>query len=319
MLHPTPFIGTLLLALVSTPTAPLDEPPPGPGIYFIDVGQGSAALLLGTEGDAVLVDSGPVGGAEAVLAALAIWQLDSLSLWVHTHFDADHIGGFGPVRAGLDGRPGTPDDVDAALLWDRGLQFALPDTDASSLYLRHAGEQRSAPLGGESFRAPGLNIRVLPLDAPPVDAAENQRGLALCVDVGPVRALLPGDLSADRIAPALHECAPVDLLWVSHHGADDGLSAELLDALEPRMSVISAGHDNLYCHPRPLSLARLHNLPLALLDGAGLAARPKACAPLGARLGPDHHVIAGGLWIGGGQAWVHEPGGWTPAPEVFEL
>lgn len=287
-----------------------------PGLHFIDVGQGSALLLRADGGELVLVDSGPASGAEAILHALAEHEAGELALWVHTHHDADHIGGFAPVLAGLDGRLHSDDDVVFGQLWDRGLTGTLPDSEALALYFTLAGERREVPQPGERFELAGLRIEVLALDPPPASAPENDRGLALCVDVGGVRALLPGDLSAARLELAAAACPGVDVLWLSHHGAADASSSAALALADPALIVVSAGHDNDHCHPSTLALALTHDRSTWILDAAGLDPRG-ACPALANALGPQQRLVGGDLWIDAAlQPWLGGPTGWkgTNAP-----
>ncbi|MFO7565681.1 MAG: MBL fold metallo-hydrolase [Enhygromyxa sp.] len=283
-------------------------PPEGPGLHFIDVGQGSALLLRGEAGDIVLVDSGPSAGAEAILAALVAHEVAEIGLWIHTHYDADHLGGFARVVAGLDGIWPSEDDVRIEQLWDRGLSGSVPQTDAVSLYFGLVDDRRIHPEPGAVHAVAGLQIEVLDLDPPPSAAPENARGLALCVEVGGVRALLPGDLPAERLELAAAACGPVDLLWVSHHGSADATSAFALELADPLISVISAGHENGYCHPSPLALALLGDRSTWLLDAAGIDPHG-SCSPLAANLGPEHRLVGEDLWIDAGlRAWLGRPG-----------
>jgi beta-lactamase superfamily II metal-dependent hydrolase len=285
--------------------------PEGPGLHFIDVGQGSALLLRAETGELALIDSGPASGAEAILHALAEHDVGELALWVHTHHDADHIGGFAPVLAGFDGRLHSPDDVEIGQLWDRGLTGTLPDSEALSLYLALAGERREVPDPGAVFQLSGLRIEVLALDPPPVAAPENDRGLALCVEVGGVRALLPGDLSAARLELAAAACPDVDVLWLSHHGAADASSSAALALADPRIVVVSAGHDNTHCHPSAFALALTHDRPTWILDAAGLDPRG-ACPALADALGPQQRLVGGDLWIDAAlQPRIGDPAGWV--------
>jgi beta-lactamase superfamily II metal-dependent hydrolase len=283
-----------------------------PGLHFIDVGQGSALLLRAESGELVLVDSGPASGAEAILHALTEHEVNELALWVHTHHDADHIGGFAPVLAGLDGRVHSADDVGFGQLWDRGLSGTLPDSEALALYLTLAGERREVPQPGAVFELSGLRIEVLTLDPPPAAAPENDRGLALCVEVGGVRALLPGDLSAARLELAAAACPGVDVLWLSHHGAADASSSAALALADPALVVVSAGHDNTHCHPSALALALTHERPTWILDAAGIDPRG-ACPALADALGPQQRLVGGDLWMDDAlQAWIGGPTGWVP-------
>lgn len=269
--------------------------PTGPGLHFVDVGQGSALLLLGSEGHAAVIDSGPPGAAEAVIAALAAHDVVRVDLWVHTHFDADHVGGFARVVAGADGATGTADDVELGELWDRGLADA-PATEAVAAYVAAAGNLRRAAAAGDRWQAPGLEILAVATGAPAEAAAENARGLALCVRVGDRSALLPGDLPAAQAAESAAACGPVDVLWLPHHGGADGTSEALLAAADPALVVISAGRDNPYCHPAAVTLARLRERAVWISGLAG-AGPLGPCTPLATAFAPDHRVLPGDLWL----------------------
>ncbi len=285
--------------------------PSGAGLHFVHVGQGAAAIALDASGEAVLIDSGPSSGAEALLRAIDEHELGRVELWVHTHFDADHIGGFSRVLAGADGHGGTSDDLELARLWDRGTT-SLPDTDAVALYFALAGERRGVPNPGERFELGELWIERLELDPIPAAAPENERGLALCLEIGSLRVLIPGDLPGARVEAAAEACGPVDVLWASHHGAAGSLTAEALALADPTYVVISAGPDNGYCHPSASTIALLAEREVWLLDVAGSDPRGE-CPPLADTLGPGHRLIGADLWIGADQQVLlgMPGGGWS--------
>ncbi|MCA9695954.1 MAG: MBL fold metallo-hydrolase [Myxococcales bacterium] len=293
-------LPSLLLPVFLLFSSP-DPVPEGPGLHFIDVGQGSALLIRNREGEVVLVDSGPPSGAEAIQRALALHGVDRVALWIHSHHDADHIGGFARVVAGADRSWPSADDLVVEALWDRGLDKddgPFPDSDALALYRTVAGDARVRAEPGWVFTAAGLRLEVLGHGLEPVAATapENDRGLALCLELEGMRALLPGDLPAERLVELATDCAAVDLLWLSHHGALGGSSAALVDLVDPRVAVVGAGHDNGYCHPAPQSLALLSDRPLWILDGAGIGP-DGGCPGLATDLGPAHALVGGDLWI----------------------
>jgi competence protein ComEC len=268
----------------------------GVGVLWIDVGQGSAMLARGPAGHVVLVDSGPSGGAEAIVGALSRLQVESVALWVHTHFDADHAGGISRVLAGEDGVAGTDDDVALVEAWDRGPE-AAPATTVVSEYLRATGRVRRTAGPGSLWQAPGMWLRVL--DPGPVGGqeAENERGLAICLRIGGRVLLLPGDLPVKRVIRAAGGCAPVDVLWASHHGSRDGISPELLALADPRHVVITAGMNNPYCHPSGQTLALLSGRSVWITGAAGLGASG-ACEAIATHLAAGQRVVAGDLWLG---------------------
>jgi beta-lactamase superfamily II metal-dependent hydrolase len=290
--------------IASLPTTLPIGPPAGPGLQFIDVGQGSALLIRDAAGELILIDSGPAGGAEAVLAAIAAEPDASLRLAIHSHYDADHLGGYARVVAGLDGVWPSADDLEIAQLWDRGLLGSIPDTDAAGLYFALAGANREQPEPGTVFVGDAVTITVLDLDPPPADAPENARGLALCVEVDGLVALLPGDLPADRFELAAAACGPVDVLWLPHHGSADAVSSMAISLADPELVVISAGLHNSYCHPSALALAAVHTRPTWILAAAGLDPSG-SCPPLADALGPEHRLLGANLWIAADrQAWA---------------
>lgn len=272
--------------------------PPGPGLRFIDVGQGSALLLLGAEGHAVMIDSGPPGAAEAVVHALDEHGVMRVDLWIHTHFDADHVGGLGRVIPGADGVAGSGDDIEVLALWDRGLDGALA-TEAVAAYRQVAGERRRAARAGDRWDAPGLSLRLVATGAPAALAAENARGLAICVEVAGLRLLAPGDLPAAQAAEAAADCGVVDVLWAAHHGGADGTSAAVLAAADPALVVVSAGQGNPYCHPAPITLARLADRAVWISGLAG-AGPWSGCPGLATSFGAQHRLLAGDLWLSAG-------------------
>jgi len=283
------------MALVAALLVAVALGPAGPGLRFMDVGQGNALLLVGPEGHVVMIDSGPPAAAEVVIHALDEHALQRVDLWIHSHFDADHVGGVARAIAGADGVAGSEDDVEVAALWDRGLDGA-PDTEAVAAYLAVAGDRRRAAGAGDRFTAPGLVVYAVETGAAPGLAAENARGLALCVEIGGLRLLAPGDLPADQAAVAAAACGPVDVLWAAHHGSADATSEAVLSAADPALVVISAGRDNPYCHPAAVTLARLHGR-VAWISGLAGGGPLGACPGLAASLGAEHRLLAGDLWL----------------------
>jgi competence protein ComEC len=73
--------------------------------------------------------------------------------------------------------------------------------------------------------------------------------------------LLPGDaekqveyaMLGENEAGFLH----ADVLKVAHHGSKNSTTPEFLSAVEPQVSIISAGEENPYGHPSPELVERL--------------------------------------------------------------
>lgn len=271
--------------------------PAGPGLHWVDVGQGSALLIHEPGGGVVAVDSGPSAGAEALVHALARGVHDGpprVDLWIHTHWDADHVGGFARVVAGVDGAYPSADDPTVDTLWDRGFSSA-PATQAALMYAVLAGDRRLDASAGAETTIGDVHVRSLVFDHGSV-SEENGRGLALCITLPGLRVFVPGDLPAAVVAAAASACPDADVLWASHHGGADGISPSVVDVVDPELVVVTAGPENPYCHPQPATLALLHDREVWITHASGLApAGP--CEPLAGALGPKHHIAGGGIWL----------------------
>lgn len=64
----------------------------------------------------------------------------------------------------------------------------------------------------------------------------------------------------------------MDFLKIAHHGSYTSSTGSFLDAVHPRLALISAGVDNLYHHPSPVILERLaeRSIPVLRTDRDGL-------------------------------------------------
>jgi competence protein ComEC len=237
--------------------------PHGAELAMLDVGQGDSILLR--DGDrAILVDgggwrNGDLGG-RVLLPALLGEDVRRLSALVMTHPDEDHCSGLADIGAFL-----PVDEVWMAPGWERtGCTERLLSLPGTRLRLLSRGDRLK--LG--RWRLTALHPEAD--DHHPV----NERSLVLMAGVHGRRVLLTGDVETW----AEHDLADVfglhlraDLLKVAHHGSRTSSTETFLDAVSPRLALISAGIRNLYHHPSPEVVDRLqdHGARLLRTDRAG--------------------------------------------------
>jgi len=280
--------------------APRPSPgPPPPRLVVLDVGQGDAVLVQGRRG-ALLVDAGRAIpgrsdlGRSAVLPALAALGVQRLDVLAVSHADLDHRGGVPSVLGSLP----------VGELWLPAGGGRHPDLADVRAAARRAGVPwRERAAGDAAVRLGDLRVEIL---WPPRErrgeglataaegraARRNDRSLVLRVAAGDRRVLLPGDL--ERSGEAALLAGGVDLraevLKLGHHGSADASSPEFLEAVAPRLAVVSAGCRTAAGLPSPRVLASLRGRGARVLwtgrDGAvlvplsgPLAVRPWREAP----------------------------------------
>jgi competence protein ComEC len=215
-----------------------------PTLTMFDVGQGDA-LAFRVPGHVILIDG---GSADSRLIPLLVDRgIHHIDVVLLTHAHPDHCGGLPAVLTRL--------SVDA--LWISPRRFR---GDCAERLLDAAADAR-VPIhlvrDGDWMPILPARIRAIVPDRTFRRAAENNSSVVLHVAVEGRSALLAGD--AEREAEALLAARPVraDILKVAHHGSRTSSTPALLDAVKPRLALISCGRHNLFGHPHTTVLDAL--------------------------------------------------------------
>ncbi len=254
-------LAALLFAAVASAAGPL--PPPAPGqltVYFLDVGQGDAALIVSPTGKSVLVDAGPPEAGRDLSRRLAALLDGPVDLAIISHPHLDHLGGLPAV---LD-RPG------ARRYMDPGFEHA---TSAYRELLRKVAalevpllEPELAEDGGPFTLELGGGAKLTVLwPRRPKEAFlsgtrsdANANSIVLRLDHGEVSFLFTGDAEADTESRLLRsgQRLSATVLKAPHHGSRHSSQAPFLERVKPEVVVVSCGRNNEYRHPHEHALRR---------------------------------------------------------------
>jgi len=226
------------------------RPPPGEAwLDVLDVGNG-LAVVVRTAGHALTYDAGPSWNGDAdsgnrivvpFIRGEGIARLDGL---VISHADDDHSGGAASI----------------AMARDVGWMLSpLPEGHPLQGLVQPA---LRCEAGGE-WRWDGVRFAVL---HPPLEIygarerrKENDRGCVLKVSTAGGSMLLAADVEARAEREMLAGAAaalPSDVLLVPHHGSKTSSTPGFVDAVAPRVGILSVGYRNRFRHPNPDVVAR---------------------------------------------------------------
>jgi len=223
-------------------------------ISFLDVGQGDSIVVDFPDGRAMLIDGGgavgsPIDPGQRVVApVLRARRRRAISVAVLSHPHPDHFTGLAS----------TLPTVQVGELWDTGqgerhgagpiYDKLLSDARARGVPIRRPGD-----VCGKFHDFGGAQVRVLG-PCPDVDERRhaNDNSFVLHFRFGERSALLVGDAEREQEKELLKLGTSIlhaDLLKVGHHGSRTSSSPEFLDAVQPKVAMITSGVRNRYGHP----------------------------------------------------------------------
>lgn len=253
-------------------------------IVFCDVGQGDATYVRFPDGRDMLVDGGP---NDAVLSCLGkhmpFWD-KTINLVVLTHPQKDHAGGLASVLARYNVEYFLKSNIGSEiesytklmdLISTKNTQVKLVEqgqmvtVGATSLLALWPSKSQLA-LG---TRLNQLSEQLAQVKGASTDVELNDYSVVLWLRYGSFDALLPGDGDShiqNNLALNAVATDGVELLKVPHHGSKTAMTSEFLDALKPKLAVISVGK-NSYGHPAPETIDMLEHIGARVLrtDQAG--------------------------------------------------
>jgi competence protein ComEC len=226
-------------------------------VTYLDVGQGNAALIQFPGSERMLIDGGGFPGSEfdvgkmvvaPFLLGSKILRIDTL---VMTHPEADHMGGLRYIAEHFDPKE----------FWYNGEQLESPPFRQLMALLDSKGVRTRTPTElGEGREVSGARVEVLhPLQGL-LSRKSNDNSLVLRVSAGGTAFLFPGDLEAageQQLVSRSGARLKSDVLLAPHHGSRSSNSTPFLDAVAPKVCVISSGYGNPFGFPSREVLGRL--------------------------------------------------------------
>ena len=216
-------------------------------VYFIDVGQADAALVL-CDGQSMLIDGGNAADSSKMYSVVKKHGISQLDYVIGTHAHEDHIGGL------------------AGALNYSSVKFAYcPVTAYDSKAFQNFrkavekyGASITVPKDGDTFSLGSAECEILAVNT---GGDTNNSSIVLRIAYGDTSFLFTGDAEREVEQAILNRKKDIQstVLKVGHHGSESSTSYLWLREVMPQYAVISVGKDNSYGHPTDAVLSRLRD------------------------------------------------------------
>ncbi|MCR5430246.1 MAG: DNA internalization-related competence protein ComEC/Rec2 [Eubacterium sp.] len=221
---------------------------------FLDVGQGDGIHIKCSDGTNIMVDGGSTTvkevGKYRISSYLKSQCNSTIDYWFLTHGDLDHISGIIEIL--------NNDNIGIKIKnivlpymreYDENLQTVRKAAKDRGIDLHSIKKGNAMEFGDTKFTC---------LHPTPETSSDdlNDYSIVLSVEYGKYSMLLTGDLTSTQ-ETYLKDLKQYTLLKVGHHGSKYSSSEEFLNAIKPKIGILSSGKGNRYGHPTPEVMKRL--------------------------------------------------------------
>lgn len=229
---------------------------------MLDVGQGDGLFLRLPSKTTYFIDGGSSNvkkvGEYRILPYLKYEGVSKLDYVILTHLDEDHMNGMAELLEMV----GTMDGVSIGTM----LFPDIENPDETYLELWTLAEEKGVSVdtigAGDRFCEEDFTMECLYPVKESYSTDKNNSSAVMLLTYKKFTMLLSGDLGWEGEKALLNRGAlkAIDVWKVSHHGSKYSGCEEFLEMINPQVSLVSAGKNNIYGHPSAELLKRLENV-----------------------------------------------------------
>ncbi|MGP4082341.1 ComEC/Rec2 family competence protein [Pseudalkalibacillus sp. R45] len=232
-------------------------------MHVIDVGQADSIYIELSNGKNILIDSGDEHDGPKVVSYLQKRGVEEIDYLIASHPHHDHIGSMDAIFESFEIESIYMPSVKYHTTYYKRLKRLIEESGIEPIEAKAGVKKKLARNIKMEFVAPSKKKY----------KSLNDHSAVLKIDHGKKSILLMADAgmaSENELLKKLDD-EKIDVLKVSHHGANTGTSNGLLKKTDPEYAVISVGRKNKYGYPSKEVLKRLntHNVQVFRTDKLG--------------------------------------------------
>ena len=214
-------------------------------VDFIDVGQGDCAVIKTIHGKNILID----GGEKINILDIVKTNVTKIDVMIASHGHMDHIGGLIEIVTKMNVK--NLIIPNSRYLGEMNKLLNVVDKEKTKIYMLSRNDEIKLDKDTSiEFVNPIINNNI---------AGENDNSLVCKLKYRDISFLFTGDLTSRGEDNILGLNIKADVLKVAHHGSEYGTTKRFLEAVNPKIAVISVGENNKFNHPSTNVLKNLAN------------------------------------------------------------
>lgn len=222
-------------------------------VYFLDVDQSDCSILMNNR-QVLMIDSGTPDQITTIREALQSLGITKIDYLIITHQHDDHMGGAQTILQNYEV---------ANIIMPKLSKVNMVTTRAYENLLSTIKDKQVHAIAAEpnlTFDLGNAECTILA----PLSQDENLNNMSAVTKVtfGSTSFLFQGDAEKKVESAILSNGTDVsaDVIKVGHHGSKTSSSKKYIDAVSPKVAVISCGVENSYGHPHSATLDTLKNI-----------------------------------------------------------
>ncbi len=230
-------------------------------VYYLNVGQGDCSIII-SDDSVMMIDTATPNRIKEIRSSLMTLNIKTIDYLVITHQHDDHMGCAAEIIQSYDVKN---------VIMPKLSEINMVTTQAYEELLTAISENNVNAIpanSGYTFSFGGSAVEIL--SPSKQDKNLNNMSIVLKVTFGETKFLFQGDAET-KIENALLKSEfdlKADVLKVGHHGSNTSSSQKYLNAVSPKIAILSYGADNSYGHPNEKVLERLENLNVSVYSTA---------------------------------------------------
>lgn len=222
-------------------------------VYFLDVDQSDCSILMNS-GKVLMIDTGTPDQITKIREALQSLGISKIDYLIITHQHDDHMGGAADIIKNYEV---------SNIIMPKLSKVNMVTTKAYENLLNTIKERQVHAIAAEpnlTFYLGNAECTVLA----PLSQDENLNNMSAVTKVtfGSTSFIFQGDAEKKVETALLSNGADVsaDVIKVGHHGSKTSSSKKYIEAVSPKVAVISCGVQNSYGHPHEDTLETLKKI-----------------------------------------------------------